>query len=208
MVGRDLHAQQRKDAGEQQAQDGGDERFAHKGAAQAGELAGGGGGVGLGERKDARGDAVAGDAGPSASGEDGVGQDEHHKGERLVLGDEANGTPNGQKELEQAEGDAPPKSAFGNGARLSANGLGLAQDKVDGRRKTDERDGGSEHAETPHKLKPTKAGVYPIVTKICAAFGDCAQQPAIITRVRGGVAQCSGDLRDNGRELHGNVKAS
>ena len=33
VVGRDLHAQQRKDAGEQQAQDGGDERFAHKGAA-------------------------------------------------------------------------------------------------------------------------------------------------------------------------------
>lgn len=62
MVGRDLHAQQRKDAGEQQAQDGGDERFAHKGAAQAGELAGGGGGVGRGERKDARGDAVACDA--------------------------------------------------------------------------------------------------------------------------------------------------
>ena len=208
MVGRDLHAQQRKDAGEQQAQDGGDERFAHKGSAQAGELAGGDGGIGPGERKDARGDAVAGDASPSATGEDGVGQDEYHKGERLVLGDEANSAPDGQKELEQAEGDAPPKSAFGNGARLCANGLGLAQDKVDGRRKTDERDGGSEHAETPHKLKPTKAGVYPIVTKICAAFGDCAQQPAIITRVRGGVAQCSGDLRDNGRELHGNVKAS
>lgn len=105
-----LHAQQRKDAGEQQAQDGGDEWFAHKGAAQAGELAGGGGGVGLGERKDARGDAVACDAGPSAAGEDGVGQDEHHKGERLVLGDEANGAPNGQKELEQAEGDAPPRA--------------------------------------------------------------------------------------------------
>lgn len=138
MVGRDLHAQQRKDAGEQQAQDGGDERFAHKGAAQAGELAGGGGSVGPGKRKDARGDAVAGDAGPGAAGKDGVGQDEHHKGERLVLGDEANGAPNGQKELEQAEDDAPPKSAFGNGARLSANGLGLAQDKVDGRRKTDE----------------------------------------------------------------------
>ena len=60
----------------------------------------------------------------------------------------------------------------------------------------------------PHKLKPTKAGVYPIVTKICAAIGDCAQQPAILTRTCGGVAQCSGDLRDNGRELHGNVKAS
>ena len=208
VVGRYLHAQQRKDAGEQQAQDGGDERFAHKGAAQAGELAGGGGGVGRGERKDARGDAVACDAGPSAAGEDGVGQDEHHKGERLVLSDEAHGAPNSQKDLEQAEGDAPPKSAFGNGARLSANGLGLAQDKVDGRRKTDERDGGSEHAETPHKLKRTKAGVYPIVTKICAAIGVCAQQPAILTRTCGGVAQCSGDLRDNGRELHGNVKAS
>ena len=111
-------------------------------------------------------------------------------------------------DLEQAEDDAPPKSAFGNGARLSANGLGLAQDKVDGRRKTDERDGGSEHAETPHKLKRTKAGVYPIVTKICAAIGGCAQQPAILTRTCGGVAQCSGGLRDNGRELHGNVKAS
>ena len=161
MVGRDLHAQQRKDAGEQQAQDGGDERFAHKGAAQAGELASGGGSVGGGERKDARCDAVAGDAGPGATGEDGVGQDEHHEGERLVLGDEANGAPNGQKELEQAEGDAPPKSAFGNGARLSANGLGLAQDKVDGRRKTDERDGGSEHAETPHKLKTYESGGLP-----------------------------------------------
>ena len=208
MVGRDLHAQQRKDAGEQQAQDGGDERAAHKGTAQAGELAGGGGSVGRGERKDARGDAVAGDAGPSASGENGVGQDEHHKGERLVLSDEANGAPNGQKELEQAEGDAPPKSAFGNGARLCANGLGLAQDKVDGRRKTDERDGGSEHAETPHKLKPTKAGICPIVTKICAAIGGCAHQPAILTRACGGVAQWSAHLRDNGRELHGNVKAS
>ena len=73
---------------------------------------------------------------------------------------------------------------------------------------TDERDGGSEHAETPHKLKRTKAGVYPIVTKICAAIGVCAQQPAILTRTCDGVAQCSGDLRDNGRELHGNVKAS
>ena len=161
MVGRDFHAQQRKDAGEQQTQDGGDEWLAHKGAAQTGELAGGGGGVGRGERKDARGDAVACDAGPSAAGEDGVGQDEHHKGERLVLGDEANGAPNGQKELEQTEGDAPPKSAFGNGARLSANGLGLAQDKVDGRRKTDERDGGSEHAETPHKLKTYESGGLP-----------------------------------------------
>lgn len=208
MVGRNLHAQQRKNAGEQQAQDGGDERFAHKGAAQAGELAGGGGGVGLGERKDARGDAVAGDAGPSATGENGIGQDEHHKGERLVLRDETNSAPDGQKDLEQTEGDAPGDSALGNGARLCANGLGLAQDKVDGRRKTDERDGGSEHAETPHKLKPTKAGVYPIVTKICAAIGGCAQQPAILTRTCGGVAQCSGDLRDNGRELHGNVKAS
>ena len=208
MVGRDLHAQQRKDAGEQQAQDGGDERFAHKGAAQAGELAGGGGGVGPGERKDARCDAVAGDAGPSASGDNGVGQDEHHKGERLVLSDEANGAPDGQKELEQAEGDAPGEGALGDGARLSANGLGLAQNKADGRRKTDERDGGSEHAETPHKLKPTKAGIYPIVTKVCAAIGGCAQQPAILTRTCGGVAQCSGDLRDNGRELHGNVKAS
>ena len=57
-------------------------------------------------------------------------------------------------------------------------------------------------------LKPTKAGVYPIVTKICAAIGGYAQQPAILTRTCGGVAQCSGDLRDNGRELHGNVKAS
>jgi len=159
VVGRDLHAQQRKDAGEQQAQDGGDERAAHKGTAQAGELASGGGSVGRGERKDARCDA--GDACPSASGEDGIGQDEHHKGERLVLGDEANGAPNGQKELEQAEGDAPPKSAFGNGARLCANGLGLAQDKVDGRRKTDERDGGSEHAETPHKLKTYESGDLP-----------------------------------------------
>ena len=161
MVGRDLHAQQRKDAGEQQAQDGGDERAAHKGSAQAGELAGGDGGIGPGERKDARGDAVAGNAGPGASGKDGVGQDEHHKGERLVLGDEANGAPNGQKELEQAEGDAPPKSAFGNGARLCANGLGLAQDKVDGRRKTDERDGGCEHAETPHKCKTYESGDLP-----------------------------------------------
>ena len=208
MVGRDLHAQQRKDAGEQQAQHGGDERFAHKGAAQTGELAGGGGGVGRGERKDARGDAVACDAGPGAAGEDGVGQNEHYKGERLVLGDEAHGAPNGQKDLEQTEGDAPSKSALGNGARLRANGFGLAQDKEDGRRKTDERDGGCEHAETPHKLKTTKAGVYPIVTKICAAIGGCAQQPAILARMCGGVAQCSGDLRDNGRELHGNVKAS
>ena len=93
-----------------------------------------------------------------------------------------------QKELEQAKGDAPGEGALGNGARLSANGLGLAQDKVDGRRKTDERDGGSEHAETPHKLKRTKAGVYPIVTKICAAIGVCAQQPAILTRTCDGVA--------------------
>lgn len=161
-----------------------------------------------GERKDARGDAVACDAGPGAAGEDGVGQNEHYKGERLVLGDEAHGAPNGQKDLEQTEGDAPSKSALGNGARLRANGFGLAQDKEDGRRKTDERDGGCEHAETPHKLKTTKAGVYPIVTKICAAIGGCAQQPAILARMCGGVAQCSGDLRDNGRELHGNVKAS
>ena len=126
MVGRDLHAQQRKETGEQHAQDGGDERAAHKGAAQAGELAGGGGGIGPGERKDARGDAVAGDASPSAAGKDGIGQDEHHKGERLVLGDEANGAPNGQKDLEQTEGDAPGDGAFGNGARLCANGLDLA----------------------------------------------------------------------------------
>ena len=55
-------------------------------------------------------------------------------------------------------------------------------------------------------LKPTKAGGYPIVTKLCAAFGGCTQ-PAILTRACGSVAQCSGDLRDNGRELHGNVKA-
>ncbi|MFR4141999.1 MAG: hypothetical protein ACLT0X_07390 [Collinsella sp.] len=77
------------------------------------------------------------------------------------MGDEANGAPNSQKDLEQAEDDAPPKSAFGNGARLSANGLGLAQNKVDGRRKTDERDGGSEHAETPHKLKTYESGGLP-----------------------------------------------
>ena len=161
VVGRDLHAQQRKDAGEQQAKHGGDERAAHKGAAQAGELAGGGGGIGSGERKDARGDAVAGDAGPGASGKDGIGQDEHHKGERLVLRHEANGAPDGQKELEQAKGDAPPKSALSDGARLSANGLGLAQNKVDGRRKTDERDSGCEHAETPHKLRTYESGGLP-----------------------------------------------
>ena len=66
-----------------------------------------------------------------------------------------------KKRLEQAEGDAPPKSAFGNGARLSANGLGLAQDKVDGRRKTDERDGGSEHAENSSQTKTYESGGLP-----------------------------------------------
>ena len=125
VVGRDLHAQQRKDAGEQQAQDGGDERAAHKGTAQAGELAGGGGGIGSNERENARGDAVAGDAGPGAAGENGIGQDEHHKGERLVLCDEAHGAPNSQKDLEQTEGDAPGDSALGNGARLCLDGLDL-----------------------------------------------------------------------------------
>ena len=161
VVGRDLHAQQRKDAGEQQAQDGRDGRAAHKGAAQAGELAGGGRGVGGGERKDARGDAVACNACPSAAGEDGVGQDDHHKGERLVLRHEADSAPDGQKELEQTEDDAPGEGALGDGARLGANGLGLAQDEVDGRRKTDERDGGSKHAETPHKLKTYESGGLP-----------------------------------------------
>ena len=77
------------------------------------------------------------------------------------MGDEANGAPDGQKELEQAKGDAPGDGALGNGARLCANGLGLAQDKVDGRRKTDERDGGSEHAETPHKCKTYESGDLP-----------------------------------------------
>lgn len=51
VVGRDLHAQQRKDAGEQQAQDGGDERFAHKGAAQTASLPVGAGASGAANAK-------------------------------------------------------------------------------------------------------------------------------------------------------------
>ena len=130
MVGRDLHAQQRKDAGEQQAQHGGDEWLCStKAPRRRASLPVGAGASGAANAKTRgamRSRAMLAQAQPvrmalvrmSITKASGSFWATRPMAPQMV-----------KKDLAQAEGDAPSKSALGDGARLCANGLGLAQNK-------------------------------------------------------------------------------
>ncbi len=165
MVGRNLHAQQRKNAGEQQAQDGGDSGLPTKAPRRRASLPVGAGASGLANAKTRgamRSRAMLAQAQPVRMA---LVRMSITKASGSFCATRPMAPQTVKKSWNRPKAASSRRSALGDGARLSANGLGLAQDKVDGRRKTDERDGGSEHAETPHKLNLRKRGFTRLLPK-------------------------------------------
>ncbi len=159
----DTYAQQRKDAGNRHKRRRRRAVCPSKALRRRASLPVGGGRRARRTQRHTRGDAVAGDAGPSAArGEDGVGQ--MSTGRRRAASFCATRPIAPQtmikKSWNRPKATLHPRALFGNGARLSAEWPWPRAKTVDGRRKTDERDG-SGTCWIPHKLKPTKAGGLP-----------------------------------------------